>query len=235
MEGRLAAGLIAAESVVVISPHCDDEVVGCGGTVLRYLECGARVDVAYLTDGPCSREKGDRILRSEEAVAVWESRGGVRLRFLHVPDKSLCSNKLDAAEFVEQTLRECHAEIVLVPWCFDAHPDHYYSAWITAMVANRVETVELVGSYEVQYPVLSNHTIDISRWFEAKMDLLSRYKSQDSRRLRKTVESLNRFRACSLGLASYTFAEGFFFARPVEFWRVVESSPLLLGVRHDGD
>ena len=37
--------------VVVLSPHMDDETLGCGGTIARHAEAGAHVTVIFLTDG----------------------------------------------------------------------------------------------------------------------------------------------------------------------------------------
>jgi len=39
------------ERVLVISPHPDDESIGCGGTLHRYATEGATVKVAFLTSG----------------------------------------------------------------------------------------------------------------------------------------------------------------------------------------
>ena len=38
-------------SVLVLAPHPDDEVFGCGGTLHRMVRAGARVYVLYLTNG----------------------------------------------------------------------------------------------------------------------------------------------------------------------------------------
>src|SRR5207248_577693 len=38
-------------SAIVFAPHQDDEVLGCGGTIVRKLRAGADVTVVFLTDG----------------------------------------------------------------------------------------------------------------------------------------------------------------------------------------
>src|SRR5690348_6988030 len=40
-----------AGKVVVLAPHMDDEIIGCGGTIARHAAAGASVTVVYLTDG----------------------------------------------------------------------------------------------------------------------------------------------------------------------------------------
>src|SRR5258705_86546 len=37
--------------ILVLAPHMDDEVLGCGGTIARHAQAGADVTVIFLTDG----------------------------------------------------------------------------------------------------------------------------------------------------------------------------------------
>src|SRR2546426_12131813 len=37
--------------VLVLAPHMDDEVLGCGGTLLQHARVGAQLTIVYLTDG----------------------------------------------------------------------------------------------------------------------------------------------------------------------------------------
>ncbi|MCX7599503.1 MAG: PIG-L family deacetylase, partial [Armatimonadetes bacterium] len=39
------------DRVLVVAPHPDDEVLGCGGLIQQAIEAGARVDVALVTNG----------------------------------------------------------------------------------------------------------------------------------------------------------------------------------------
>ena len=37
--------------VLVLAAHPDDEVLGCGGTIAKYIHDGCKVHVAFLADG----------------------------------------------------------------------------------------------------------------------------------------------------------------------------------------
>lgn len=41
---------------LIISPHPDDEIIGCGGTLIKHLRLGNEAAVVYLTNG----ERGGR-------------------------------------------------------------------------------------------------------------------------------------------------------------------------------
>ena len=42
---------LVARRVLVLAPHYDDEVLGCGGLILQLAAGGARVVCAFMSDG----------------------------------------------------------------------------------------------------------------------------------------------------------------------------------------
>ena len=38
------------KNILIISPHADDEVLGCGGTIAKYVKLGYFVYIAILTN-----------------------------------------------------------------------------------------------------------------------------------------------------------------------------------------
>src|SRR5277367_2511320 len=59
-----------ADPVLVLAPHMDDEVIGCGGTLHRHVQAGAHVTVIYLTDG----RSGDPNLPAGQIAQMIEER-----------------------------------------------------------------------------------------------------------------------------------------------------------------
>ncbi len=49
--GRISQGVDAPKAVLVFSPHPDDDVISMGGTIIRLVEQGHKVHVAYMTSG----------------------------------------------------------------------------------------------------------------------------------------------------------------------------------------
>src|SRR5208283_1519588 len=68
----------AAESVLVLAPHMDDEVIGCGGTLAKHAARGASITVAFLTDGAAGGTVADGDDRSGACLT------GTRKREAHL-------------------------------------------------------------------------------------------------------------------------------------------------------
>jgi LmbE family N-acetylglucosaminyl deacetylase len=43
--------MIAGQTILVFAPHPDDEVIACGGTILKRVDAGCRVHICFATDG----------------------------------------------------------------------------------------------------------------------------------------------------------------------------------------
>ena len=94
---------VTARSVLVVAPHYDDEVLGCGGLVAQLAAAGAVVRVLFLTDGERRRRGGGRPRRLRRAPA---RRSRARRRpcsglagaeHLGLPDGQLAPRLADAA------------------------------------------------------------------------------------------------------------------------------------------
>ncbi len=43
--------------VLVLAPHLEDPIVGCGGTICKLAKRGAHVKVLYMTDSSCRSDR----------------------------------------------------------------------------------------------------------------------------------------------------------------------------------
>jgi hypothetical protein len=61
------------ENVLILAPHPDDEIIGCGGAIIKHRNKGSKIFVIYLTDGREGNKKIDPMvlsnMRREEAKA----------------------------------------------------------------------------------------------------------------------------------------------------------------------
>ncbi len=116
---------------VVFAPHPDDDVLGCGGLILRKRECLADVYVVYMTDG--RRSHGHLVdaqwlvrVRQQEACESARRMGveADRLHFLGFEDGRLSLFMKEAQTRVREILRDISPAQVLIPSRLDSHPDH---------------------------------------------------------------------------------------------------------------
>jgi LmbE family N-acetylglucosaminyl deacetylase len=115
------------ERILVLAPHTDDGEIGCGGTIVRFLEEGKSVHyVAFSTARTSVRpEFPDNILEIEVREAT---------RVLGIPPENLIVFDFPVRHFPEhrqailQTLvdlrQQLNPDLVLVPSPHDIHQDH---------------------------------------------------------------------------------------------------------------
>jgi len=113
--------------VLVLAPHPDDEVFGCGGMLAYHADLGATVRVVVLSDGgagdPGKREGRIEEMRMEESRAAGRALGIEDYRFLRLPDGKLGAVE-DLGERLRAELEEFAPELVYAPSPQELHPDH---------------------------------------------------------------------------------------------------------------
>ena len=127
---RVLAGLPkylpAIGRTLIISPHPDDETLGCGGLIADLCRQGVEVVIAAVTDGERAypNEPGLALVRrreQDEALAILGVRSSQIHRF-QLPDSDVSSH----AEALIRLLRPLATATtrIVAPWRGDYHPDH---------------------------------------------------------------------------------------------------------------
>lgn len=129
---------------LIIAPHPDDEVLGCGGLLAGRAMDGKRTDILFLTDGEAShggccstpaREVG--VARRHLAAIANESLGipEGRLHFLNGKDGQLPHKGqdgfIDLAEKIAEFLKKSAPEAVFCPHPFEGWSDHIAAEELT--------------------------------------------------------------------------------------------------------
>ena len=142
---------VTARRVLVLAPHYDDEVLGCGGLLLQLAASGAHVTCAFLSDGsggvegPPEGQTRSRYaeIRRAEGDAAAAALGVTRVEHLGqrygLPDGGLAST-LDALAGHVGALLEAHRpDLVLTPSPLEATGDHQatFRALHEALIARR--------------------------------------------------------------------------------------------------
>src|SRR5688572_14614491 len=142
--------------ILVISPHPDDESIGCGGTVRKHVTDGDEVHVVFLTSG----EKGghgraeDRTLalREREGAAAQQILGVRSIEFYREPDARLRVRPAAVKRLAEK-LRRWRPHVVYVPHDREMHADHRAAVRLVRAALKGVARPPLVLMYEVWTPL----------------------------------------------------------------------------------
>lgn len=216
------------QRVLVLSPHPDDEAIGCAGAVLSHVAAGAAVHVVQVSDGA----QGDRrlhdpalpaaaraLLRDELVAArrneaqAWADQAGVRgVRFLGLPDGHV-QPAADAVARLAAWLNELQPELVYLPFVMDLLEDHWQTARLFNAAIQRCGAWRerlVVRAYEVWAPVPANRVADITAHAARKRELLSLYATQlRDVDYRRAIEGLNTYRSMLLAPTGVGQAEAF--------------------------
>jgi len=168
-------------TILVLSPHPDDELIGCGGAIVNLKRQNARIVVVQLTDGSASlglsgaTDELKRSVRLKEAVAVAK-----RLNFDDLHLWALADNKFEVREaLIDRMAALLVAEkpdVVFVPFINDLHSDHVKTNDLLARALQQSAlNTPIIFSYETWAVVPPNCICDTTGSFDDKADALLLY------------------------------------------------------------
>ena len=125
--------------VVVVAPHPDDEVIGCGGLLSMLARQGRDIVLVSVTDGeashpptPARPSAALAEIRHAERAAGWRSLAidrAVQHR-VRVPDGRVGGQRRRLAALLDSVLRP--GDQVFATWRLDGHPDHEATGEVAA-------------------------------------------------------------------------------------------------------
>lgn len=131
---------LRGKKVLIVSPHPDDEIIGCGGLIQRCKAEGAQVFVFYIVVGT-SRQlvtgSTNEVTRMREAEDVAKF-CDFKYKWLFVGDKFVRLdgvNQKDMIDPIEDTIEEFKPDIVCIPRGDSYDQDHraVFTACMTAL------------------------------------------------------------------------------------------------------
>ncbi len=220
--------------VLVIAPHADDEVLGCGGTIHKHYESGDEVHVIIASNAsigaPELYSQSSIIEVRQEALAAHKILGIKNTIFLDLPAPRLDTfPEYQIANCFSSIINEIKPEILYLPHRGDIHKDHMavFNAALVAVRPINNCTVKKILAYETlsetewSAPFNSDYFIpnvynNIECNLNAKIEAMNKYDSQikifpHSRSIR-TIKALAEYRGSTVG---YEAAESFMLIREV--------------------
>ncbi len=126
--------------VLIISPHPDDEIIGCGGLIEKCRREGANVFVLYIVVGSTRQLI---TAHTDESIRMRETEEVARFcnfdyKFLFVGDKFVRLDGVDQKDLIdpiEDMIEAFRPDIVCIPYADSYNQDHraVFTACITAL------------------------------------------------------------------------------------------------------
>ncbi len=186
---------------LVLAPHPDDEVLGCGGAILRHLAAGDSVQVIIATDsdfGTFESGSDGKAVRRREAEAAAKVLGYGLPSFWGMPDRGLVYEETLIGR-VREAVEQSGAVIVYAPSWWEIHPDHCVLAMATVEALRRCSRPIILAMYEVGVPLHPNLLLDITDLLARKREAIACYQSQlRLQRYDSHIQALNHFRTYTL-------------------------------------
>jgi LmbE family N-acetylglucosaminyl deacetylase len=166
--------LVAApvhKRVLVLAPHPDDEVIGCGATAALLSDDGRQLRTLIATEGEnlpvpgvLPADVGAR--RRADALRAAGILGTPPPVFLGFEDGTLPETVRKLSAAISEHVGEFRPDAIYAPWLLDGHPDHQAVARAVAF-ASVPATTEIWG-YEVWAPAPANRLVDVTKVWDRK-------------------------------------------------------------------
>ena len=144
------------KNILIIAPHADDEILGCGGSISKYSKLGYNINVLVLTNANIGAPdlytaKHIKLIRDESKKAN-KIIGTKKLYFENLPALNLNQYPTyKISNTIENYILKIRPEIVFIPSANDIHEDHkkIFHASKVALRPKKKTNLKKVLSYEV--------------------------------------------------------------------------------------
>jgi len=222
------------KKVLIVVAHPDDEVLGCGGTIAKFVDEKKKVKVIFLSDGESSRLKKvnnkKNFFRRACAAKAMKVLGVKDFSFNEFPDNEFDKvSLLTITKKIEAEIQKYNPDIILTHHNSDLNIDHQITskAVLTACRPKIKNNVKLILFFEIlsstEWNVASkklffnpNWYEDITKYLNIKIKAIKCYKKELRKsphpRSLETIKALSVFRGSSSGVKN---AEAFQLGRKI--------------------
>jgi len=216
--------------ILVIAPHPDDEVLGCGGTIKKHINAGDEVYLCEVTKSYIPDFPEDFVKIEMEELREAAKSLGIKEYFLFdlqgVKLDLLGQKKLN--DLIFDIIQKVKPDIMYIPFYGDINDDHRRVSQSCLVAARpkpgvsikKILVYEVLSETEWGPPAFEgfspNSYIDISSTIDAKLKAMACYRSQlmpyPHPRSLEAIEVLAKKRGTEAGL---NYAEAFIVIREI--------------------
>lgn len=222
------------KNILVFAAHPDDELLGLGGTIRKFVNDGITARAVIMAEGITSRantreeaDKTELIALQEDAEKASQIVGYESIEFCGLPDNRMDGLELlDVIKIVSKYVEKYQPDTIFTHHHGDLNIDHRITceAVLTACrpvgdyCVKRIYAFETPSSTEWNYnytePFTPNVYVDVTETIEAKVQGMACYRTESTHyphpRSEEALYSLARFRGTNSG---FDKAEAFMLLR----------------------
>lgn len=218
-------------NIIAISPHPDDETLGCGGTLLKHKNKNDKIYWIIATKPSNENYSNEFIKKREDEIDLVSDKYQINQVFQlefspasldNIPIKNLIGD-------IANIFKQVKPNIVYLPFRNDIHTDHkiVFDSVLSCTKSFRYPYIKKVMAYETvsetefAAPLSSNIFqpncfSDISNFMEEKIEIINIYSSEMEEhpfpRSEKNIKALATFRGATSGVE---YAEAFMILKEI--------------------
>lgn len=217
------------KKVLIIAPHMDDEVLGCGGTICRHLKSGDKVCVIFIAHRVYNHSFDERrnTIERKHALKAKSVLGYNDAIFLNLDDERLDACIQDIIIPLEKSFFDIKPAVVYIPFRGDNNQDHraVFDAARVVLRSAATPFVEEVYMYDTpssteQSPplpenaFLPNYYINIKNTINRKINAFRCYETEGRKYPHPRSAEAVKIAAQKRGIESgFEYAEAFMMLR----------------------
>jgi N-acetylglucosamine malate deacetylase 1 len=158
--------------VLVLSPHHDEAIIRCGGTIAKLARGGAHIKVVFMTDTCYENEVG---LSCKLVPIDWkeveDSLAAIRcyeFEHLNMPCLGMCCD-IESLRMLYRVIDYYSPDIILLPCAEDLHPDNKMTGLLAAHALKEYESSLTLYSYMLWGGPYPNTLVEIAETMDDKI------------------------------------------------------------------
>lgn len=205
------------EDIVIVTPHPDDETLGCGGTILKHIEEGNNVHWLIITEMGENFPSNKKFERQQEIIKVSKEYNFQSVHNLHFEAANLDQiADRDLIREISKVFNKIEPTTVYLPYPGDIHSDHKKvfdctiacTKWFRYSYIKKILCYETLSETDFTISPDSNNFranlfVNIENYLEKKIEIMNIYKSEIKKfpfpRSEKSIKALAYTRGAASG------------------------------------
>lgn len=206
---------VTNSNILVVVAHSDDEVLGCGGTLMRHMLNGDKVHIIFLTNGVGARGSNDgadaRRLACEKVMQIL---GVASFQQLDFPDNQLDTIPLlEIVQKVEEAVTRVKPDIIYTHYAEDLNVDHRICSAAVSTACRPLPASNHCQIYGIEVNSSTewspsnvfkpSHHVNIDGFVNHKLKLMNMYETEVRNfphpRSCEAIEALAKWRGATAG------------------------------------